>query len=223
MATTLWPIMHRLSNLLSTKKELEKAQQMKQVSKVAVLRTEFEATSQAIETALTQWKPCLLPNVAMCDGVLVLKDVEEDEMPEMGRLQSILHNALAYRHSAFVYLYRTIYGYSPKNALVQQHAHNALHHCVETTAARGPMGALLWPLFAAACEAISSEDRELAKKAFSEIEKRQGMTNIQEAWGIIQEVWKRIDALDEDDYTMNTEPDLWRKICAEKGVTIVFG
>ena len=84
------------------------------------------------------------------------------------------------------------------------------------------MGALLWPLFAAACEAINAEDRELARRAFSEIEERQGMTNIEEAWGIIQEVWKRLDALD-DDAAAETDPDLWRKICAEMGVTIVFG
>ncbi|KAI0469343.1 hypothetical protein F4859DRAFT_142225 [Xylaria cf. heliscus] len=221
MATTLWPIMHRLSNLLFTKKELEDAQRMKLVSKVAVLRTEFETTSQAIEAALTQWKPCLPPNITIQDDVLVLKDAGE-EMPETARLQSILHNALAYRHSAFVYLYRTIYGYSPKHELVQKHSHTALHHCVQTTAARGPMSALLWPLFAAACEAISTEDRELARKAFSEIEQRQGMTNIQEAWRIIQEVWKRLDSVD-DDFPIGKTPDLWRTVCAEMGVTVVFG
>ncbi|KAI1736393.1 hypothetical protein F4680DRAFT_432007 [Xylaria scruposa] len=222
MATTLWPIMHRLSNLLFTKKELEDAQRMKQASKVAVLRTEFETTSQAIEAALTQWKPCLPPNITIQDDVLVLKGVVGEEIPEMARLQSILHNALAYRHSAFVYLYRTIYGYAPKHELVQQHSHSALHHCVQTTAARGPMSALLWPLFAAACEAIDVKDRELARKAFSEIEQRQGMTNIQEAWRIIQEVWKRLDSL-EDDFPIGTTPDLWRTVCAEMGVTIVFG
>ncbi|TRX89839.1 hypothetical protein FHL15_009272 [Xylaria flabelliformis] len=222
MATTLWPIMHRLSNLLFTKKELEDAQRMKQASKVAVLRTEFETTSQAIEAALTQWKPCLPPNITIQDDVLVLKGVVGEEIPETARLQSILHNALAYRHSAFVYLYRTIYGYPPKHELVQQHSHSALHHCVQTTAARGPMSALLWPLFAAACEAIDSKDRELARKAFSEIEQRQGMTNIQEAWRIIQEVWKRLDSL-EDDFPIGTTPDLWRTVCAEMGVTIVFG
>lgn len=222
MATTLWPILHRLSNLLFTKKELEDAQQTGQVSKVAVLRMELESTSHSIETALRQWKPYLPPNIAIEDDVLVLKGVEREEIPEMSRLQSILHNALAYRHSAFVYLYRTIYGYSPKHTLVQEHSHTALHHCVETTAARGPMGALLWPLFAAACEAITAEDRELAKKAFDAIEQRQGMTNIQEAWRVIQEVWRRLDSLD-DDFATGRSPGLWRNVCADMGVTIVFG
>ncbi|KAI1173022.1 hypothetical protein F4777DRAFT_481139 [Nemania sp. FL0916] len=255
MATTLWPIMHRLSNLLSTKRELENAQKTGQVSKVAVLRTEFETTSHAIEAALMQWTPCIPPGITIQDDVLVREGTdtprekesesqsERDErdgssntLPETARLQSILHNALAYRHSAFVYLYRTIYGSSPRHRLVQRHAHRALHHCAETTAARGPMGALLWPLFAAACEAISPEDRELAKKAFSAIEQRQGMTNIQEAWRVIQEVWKRLDEqflrLDEGEgdedaggFATATErnPDLWRDVCKDMGVTIVFG
>jgi hypothetical protein len=158
----------------------------------------------------------------MQDDILVLDDDGGEEIPEMARLQSILHNALAYRHSAFVYLYRTIYGYSPKHKLVQKHSHASLHHCVETTAARGPMGALLWPLFAAACEAISAEDRELAEKAFGAIGQRQGMTNIEEAWEVIQEVWRRVDCLEDDSIT-ETNPDLWRNVCAEMGVTIVFG
>ncbi|KAI0198868.1 hypothetical protein F4808DRAFT_462441 [Astrocystis sublimbata] len=253
MATTLWPIMHRLSNLLSTKKELEDAQQKRQVSKTAVLRTEFESTSQAIETALAQWKPCLPPNISYEDDGDGLVVAGGEAIPETARLQSILHNALAYRHSAFVYLYRTIYGYAPRHELVQKHARAALGHCVETTAAGGPMGALLWPLFAAACEAIGDEERGLARKAFGEVEQRQGMANIQEAWRIIQEVWKRLDEMSLEEgfvipgvgiggemgmgigvgvaagtaaattTTTTPSPDLWRSVCAEMGVTIVFG
>ncbi|KAI0141229.1 hypothetical protein GGR57DRAFT_495993 [Xylariaceae sp. FL1272] len=223
MATTLWPIMHRLSNLLSVKHELETAQGLKQRSKVAVLRAEFEAMSQAIETALTRWKPCLPPNISVQDDILIRNGTPNEEIPEMSRLQSILHNALAYRHSAFVYLYRTIYEYEPTHMSVQKHAHASLHHCVETTAARGPMGALLWPLFVAACEATGSEDREQGKRAFEEVERRQGMTNIGEAWRIVQEVWRRLDTPNEDVVTRGTHPDLWRKISSELGVSIVFG
>ena len=48
------------------------------------------------------------------------------------------------------------------------------------------------------------------------------MINIQEAWRVIQEVWKRLDSLDED-LSRGTNFDLWRNVCAEMGVTIVFG
>lgn len=214
--------MHRLSNLLSAKEELEKAVQTHQGSKIAVLKTEFETTSQAIEAALTQWQPFLPPKTFLQDGML--QSTEGKEIPGRPRLQSILSNAMAYRHSAFVYLYRTIYGYMPGHSLVQKHTHMSLHHCVETTTHKGPMGALLWPLFVAACEATSREDRELAGKAFAEIEIRQGMTNIEQAWNVVREVWTRLDMAT----TVASDPevnpaDLWRRVSAEMGVNIVFG
>lgn len=223
MATTLWPIMHRLSNQLSSKEELEKAVRTHQGStKIAVLKTEFETTSQAIETALTQWQPFLPPHTFLQDGML--QSTDGKEIIDRPRLQSILSNAMAYRHSAFVYLYRTIYGYMPDHSQVQKHAHISLHHCVETTTHKGPMGALLWPLFVAACEATTREDRALAGRAFAEIEKRQGMTNIEQAWNVVREVWARLDLATAAVADPEAKPaDLWRRISAEMGVNIVFG
>ncbi|KAI1389193.1 uncharacterized protein F4822DRAFT_272234 [Hypoxylon trugodes] len=221
MATTLWPIMHRLSNLLSLKNDIERAARENQTSKSAVLRMEFETTSQAIETTLEQWEPCLPPNVVVQEED-VLRSSNGEDIPEQQWLQSVLHNALAYRHSAFVYLYRTIYGYPVRREVVQKHAHAALVHCVKTVTHRGPMGALLWPLFVAACEAVSAEDRTLAQEAFIGIDQRQGMTNIGQAWKIIQEVWKRLDDASDDSPEVR-ETDLWRKISTEMGVNIVFG
>ncbi|KAI0180753.1 hypothetical protein GGR52DRAFT_4000 [Hypoxylon sp. FL1284] len=220
MATTLWPIMHRLSNLLSLKNDMDRAARDSQTSKSAVLKMEFETTSQAIETALTQWEPRLPPNVVAEDSVLRCSTGENTL--ERLQLQSIFHNALAYRHSAFVYLYRTIYGYPARREAVQKHAHLALVHCLETVIHGGPMGALLWPLFVAACEAVSAEDRTLARRAFAGVDQRQGMTNIGQAWKIIQEVWKRLDDMNNDSLEA-LDKDIWRNVSAEMGVNIVFG
>ncbi|KAI0124795.1 fungal-specific transcription factor domain-containing protein [Xylariales sp. AK1849] len=220
MATTLWPIMHRLSNLFSLKNELENAMKSHQKSKIAVLRTEFENTSRAIETALQRWNPSLPPNVILEDGVLV--GFEGQVVPEQPLLQSILHSALAYRHSAFVYLYRTIYAYAPSHQLVQKHVHASLVCCAQTVAFKGPMGALLWPLFVAACEAIGDEDRSLAKQAFVEFDIHQGMTNIENAWGVVREVWKQLDLLSVTPYG-SKDADLWRRVSKEMGVCIVLG
>ncbi|OLN86753.1 hypothetical protein CCHL11_03840 [Colletotrichum chlorophyti] len=235
MSTTLWPIIHRLSNLLALKTELQTATANGQLTKAAVLRSEFETTSDAIEHALKQWKPSFPPGFSaeISDDLAT----EEPELAaERARLHSILNNALAYRHSAFVYLYRSIYGYPRRHHLVQQHTHAALSHCAATVSHAGPMAALLWPLFVAACEAISFEDRELARQAFVAVERRQGMTNIQRAWTIAQEVWRRADMIDdhatyEDHALMLSNPnqrlgkggDLWRRVSEDMGVTIVFG
>ena len=230
MATTLWPIIHRLSNLAGVKEELDTAIAKGQTSKAAVLRTELETTASAIQVALKHWQPMLPPDWNL-------------STTERARLQSILNNALAYRHSAFVYLHRTIYGHSRSHPSVQDHAHLSLTHCAGSVSGDGPMSALLWPLFVAACEATSLEDRELASKSFSTIDRVQGMANIERAWCIVQEVWRRADEEEEEELKKmalkqmqqqfkleisgvgNTQSggDLWRRVSQEMGVNIVFG
>ncbi|KAJ0314961.1 hypothetical protein COL5a_012166 [Colletotrichum fioriniae] len=234
-STTLWPIIHRLSNLLALKTELQTAITNGQLTKVAVLRSEFETTSDAIEHALKQWQPSFPPGFSP-DTMDDLSSDEPDVVSERARLHSILNNALAYRHSAFVYLYRSIYGYPRRHHLVQHHTHAALSHCAATVNHAGPMAALLWPLFVAACEAISPSDRQLARQAFVAVERRQGMTNIQRAWTIAQEVWRRADMIDDhaayEDHAIGMSTpgqrlgkgaDLWRRVSEDMGVTIVFG
>ncbi|KAJ4245342.1 Zn(2)-C6 fungal-type domain-containing protein [Fusarium falciforme] len=227
MATSLWPIIHRLSNLLALKDQLDAAVTNGEVNKVAVLRTEFEISASAIESALEEWHP------ALPEGSVLSQNPEEltpEQTTERSRLQSILSNALSYRHSAFVYLYRTIYSYPRNHPLVQRHTHISLTHCVGTVSNTGPMSALLWPLFVAACEATTLADRDLARQTFIAINRRQGMTNIERAWTIAQEVWRRADKAEmmhqqEEATAMGVRSggDLWRRVSADMGVTIVFG
>ncbi|KAK0639431.1 fungal-specific transcription factor domain-containing protein [Cercophora newfieldiana] len=266
MATTLWPIIHRLSDLLPIKRDYDLAVRFNDAQpRIDALRAEFESAASSVETALSQWQPHLPPNFVPDGDDLTLGipagqntsnssndttapgitgNTEPAHPPmsssERARLHSILHNALAYRHSAFVYLYRTVYSYPRSHHAVQSNAHEALVHCVATVAYAGPMGALLWPLFAAACEAVATEDRSLAERAFSAIRKRQGMMNIERAWEIVQEVWRRADWADvvaglpdegrgrNSMYNGNfeqeeAETDLWRQVSKDMGVNIVFG
>jgi len=272
MATTLWPVIHRLSDLLPIKRDLELAARFNDASsKIAALRAEFESATASVETALSQWQPHLPPNFVPDGEELALgipasrntssspddttasgvtprptaSDADPPPSPPMSpteraRLHSILNNALAYRYSAFVYLYRTIYSYPRSHHAVQSNAHMALVHCVATVTYAGPMGALLWPLFAAACEAVTTEDRSLAERAFSAIRKRQGMMNIERAWEVVQEVWRRADWSDvvaglPDEgrrrgsmHNANCkqeegETDLWRQVSKDMGMSIVFG
>jgi hypothetical protein len=100
------------------------------------------------------------------------------------------------------------------------------------------MSALLWPLFVSACEAVTSEDRKLAERTFVEVDKRQGMRNIDRAWGIVKEVWRRGDKAELDGADGDPErgvvavgargdgeggEEMWRRVCREMGVSIVFG
>jgi hypothetical protein len=221
-STDLWPIIHRLSHLLSFKNSLEVAIAAGHTSEATVLRTELENTSQAIELALNNWRPTLstvVPCPESDENGMLDEPITRDPLNDT-RINGILNNAEAYRHSAFVYLYRTIRSVPRHHPSVQKHAHLSLQACsnVVNLAEKcrdGPMSALLWPLFVGACEAMTEEDRALAMDGFGGIERRQGMNNIMRAWEVVQEVWRRADLGEED---VN-----WRDICAERGFNIVFG
>lgn len=238
MSTSLWPIIHRLSKLSSDKRDLEVACQSGQPSSmIAVLKTEFETNSRAIERELERWQPILPADFNPDDAPSPeTEEKKHDEATaERSRLHSIFNNAMAYRHSCFVYLYHTIYGFPRTHPSVQTHAHTALWHCLQTCSHAGPMGALLWPLFVASCEAVTESDRDLAREAFSLVEKRQGMINIKWAWDIVQEVWRLADLMEEESNSkcgqaremgaaeLPTAPDLWRTVSEQMGISIVFG
>ncbi|KAE9370217.1 hypothetical protein N431DRAFT_411356 [Stipitochalara longipes BDJ] len=229
-STDLWPIIHRLSHLLSFKTQLETAIAAGRTNEATVLRTELENSSLAIELALTNWQPALSPtpsdpaasSLSEEQNTLKKKILDEDPVSDT-RIQSILNNAEAYRHSAFVYLYRTIRSLPRSHNLVQKHVRLSLQACSNVVdlaekCQDGPMSALLWPLFVAAVEAVSEEDRDLAMQGFGGIEKRQGMTNITRAWEVVKEVWRRVDELENGEREVD-----WREICKERGVSIVFG
>jgi hypothetical protein len=229
-STDLWPIIHRLSHLLSFKTQLEAAIAAGRTNEATVLRTELENSSLAIELALTNWQPALssippYPTTSSDKNNISISNEEMSQPVNDTRIQSILNNAEAYRHSAFVYLYRTIRTLPRSHTLVQKHVNFSLQACsnVVNLAEKcqdGPMSALLWPLFVAACEAISEEDRKLAIEGFGGIEKRQGMNNIRRAWEVVREVWKRVDEAEASAGKVEVD---WRQICAERGFSIVFG
>jgi hypothetical protein len=219
LSTDLWPIIHRLSQVPSIKASLDLAVAAGQSSKAIVLRTEIENSSQAIELALTNWQPSLSHIQSLECNSIGLVESNPNSIQNI-RLQSILHNADAYRHSAIVFLYRTIHVQPRQHFMVQNHTHTSLQACFNVVQLaekcyNGPMSALLWPLFVASCEAMTEEDRGLAANSFSGAQRRQGMNNIMQAWEIVQEVWSRYDG--------GEQVVEWRDICKEKGMNIVFG
>lgn len=79
----------------------------------------------------------------------------------------------------------------------------------------GPLAAILWPLFIGACEAYKEVDRVVARTAFREAVSRQGFQNIEQAWEVVEEVWRRGD--------IELREVSWEEVCQERGVNIVFG
>ncbi|KHN95509.1 OefC [Metarhizium album ARSEF 1941] len=226
LATSLWPVIHRLSSLLALKNRIEESLSRGNFSGAIALRDKLGAECAAIESCLEQWQPSLPVDfhVEANPGRSMV-----NAGARMRQFQSIFNTALAYRHSALVYLYRTIHERTRGDPIVQYHTSVSLVHCETTVRHDGPMGALLWPLFVASCEAVEPADRHLASRAFRGIGQRQGMTNIDRAWEVVQEVWNRADEMDDHSpeaivtAAAPDKKDLWRRVSEDMGMTIVFG
>jgi hypothetical protein len=211
--TNLWPIIHRLSYLRSSKYALEAAIAIGNSSEASVLRAEFESTARGIELTLKAWKPVIKPHR------------ERDKGPfEHGRLESVADNAEAYRCAALVYLYRDVHLYPRNSRSLQKWTHLSLMACssfIDSATDRfdGPVSGLLWPLFTAACNAIDPPDRELATAVFSAINQNPGTKNIVDAWNVVVEVWRKVDLIEWG----GGDEVHWRDICQERSLSIVFG
>lgn len=222
MATSLWPTIQKLSDLSGLKAEVQAVVASGDTEQEAILRSKLERSVFDVEASLKMWQP-EVSNVSTA-------------------YEGILNSAMAYQHSGIVYLYRSVRGVPTSHAMVQQHTHTSLCHCSGTVKSKGPMGALLWPLFVAACEAQTPEDRALAQEGFESLHRRQRMTNIERSWAIVQEVWRRADQADGNvpievafgenlgilpdappPNTTELASDLWREVSQEMGLRVVFG
>jgi hypothetical protein len=176
MATDLWPIIHRLSHLLDVKREIDVAESSGNTSKATVFRTELESTANAIELALNNWAPSLSSVSGNTDSIETgdsAVDSGDFSMgaPKTADLKSILHNAEAYRQAALVYLYHEIKEFPRTSEKVQRHVKLALQACDQVAKWAGPMSALLWPMFISASQAVSIEDREIARRTFAAVDR----------------------------------------------------
>ena len=137
-----------------------------------------------------------------------------DNPADDSRLQSILNHAEAHRHAA-LHLYRAVLGHPRASAPVRLAAKHALQACFRVVIFSAPIAALLWPLFAAACEAVDAVDHNVARTVFRHLESRQGMANIVTAWKVCETAWRRADAGDSD-------LD-WRDVARDMSLEVMFG
>lgn len=216
MTTELWPLIHEISILHNMRKELSAVENAGFHAAALALRSELSSKADAVELALKNWRPLKRngQTTASLDFCTVRADTEKGRRID-NRIQSIICNAEAYRQAAFVYLDRNIKCISRGSSTVQYHAKATLAACLRVVMYEGPLAAILWPLFIGACEAFKEVDRVVARTAFREAVSRQGFQNIEQAWEVVEEVWRRGD--------VELREVSWEEVCQERGVNIVFG
>lgn len=205
LITDLWPILHRLASLIDVKHNLEREEITNPgQEKTTSMRSEFDSSTANIELAVHQWSPKIPASM-----------VSVENPTDDSRLQSILNNAEAYKQATLVHLYRDILSHSRSSPKIQACAKQTLQACLRVVIFRGPMAALLWPLFTAASQAVEEQDREVARTVFRHLESRQGMSNIVTSWEVCEELWRRIDGGD---------PEIsWRDVAQQMGREVLFG
>ena len=226
--TTLWPALQNLCDLAQLRRDSECAFHRGELAEATAMHQHLEAASLVLMAELREWKPPLNLGDERLDGTESKSSVE----------QGILHNALGYRDSACVYLQRVVLRCPSEDTLVQRHAHDSLVHCYETACNSGvSLSALLWPLFMAACEARYPGDRKLAEQAFGALCQRQRMLNIERAWRVVCEVWRRADLAAGQDpqstsrqsccrwyyFQGSTFGDPWWVVCESLELNLVLG
>ncbi|KAJ4986556.1 fungal Zn binuclear cluster domain containing protein [Stagonosporopsis vannaccii] len=101
--------------------------------------------------------------------------------------------AEAYRHAAFIYLYRTWLGVGAPNPISVEHIHSCLAY-ISIVDVKSPLtSSHVWPLFSAGCEAIDAGQRQFVRDRFHAMYASKMFPSWNRVMRDIEEVWEAKD------------------------------
>jgi hypothetical protein len=101
--------------------------------------------------------------------------------------------AEAYRHAAFIYLYRTWLDIGAPNPISMDHVQRCLQYIKEIDANSPLTSAHIWPLFTAGCEAIDIAQRQFVRDRFKEMYTSKKFPSLRRVMRDIEDVWSAKD------------------------------
>ena len=189
LATSLWPLLHRLAQLTRFEKPADNTSPSSLVGSSVARNVLAEKHSRislaALELSVKEWKP-----------QLELYAVNMEHADSDSSLQSLLQNAEAYRYAALVHLYSHS-GDSRDSPRIQSAVQTGLECCLRVMVFGKPFGGLLWPLFTVGASAITPNHRNIASTVFDQLLEIQGLSTIENAKKLLEEVWRQMDGSDE--------------------------
>jgi hypothetical protein len=106
---------------------------------------------------------------------------------------AIQHTAEAYRHAAFIYLYRTWLGVGAPNPISVDHIQRCLA-CIAQVDVNSPLtSSHVWPLFTAGCEVIDATQRQFVRHRFYEMYVSKRFPSWNRVMRDIEDVWAAKD------------------------------
>jgi hypothetical protein len=106
----------------------------------------------------------------------------------------ISRTAEAYRHAAFIYLYRTWLDIGAPNHISMDHVQRCLDHIRRVDAGSPLTTAHIWPLFTAGCEAIDTTQRQFVRERFEQMYTSKRFPSLRCVMRDIEDVWSAKDA-----------------------------
>ncbi|OAL37716.1 hypothetical protein AYO20_02893 [Fonsecaea nubica] len=170
-AATLFPLMGRVANLIQRVRKTES-------NSLTIVSTAMELKEQ-----LQQWQ---VPSALI---------FERPEDPN-SEVQHSIQTAEAYRYATLLYLHQAV----PE---IPSDPAASLAKKVLVTLASVPLSSRativqIFPLFAASCEVTDSDDRTWVVQRWQAMIRRLKIGNVNSCWNVVQEVWARRDAYEDE-------------------------
>ncbi|KAF2651316.1 hypothetical protein K491DRAFT_99303 [Lophiostoma macrostomum CBS 122681] len=139
------------------------------------LSRQFQSVGNGLQEALL--------NLNCSDSLLL-------ESPE---LKEIRLTAEAYRHAAFIYLYRVWLNFGAPNPVTLEHVRKCISCILQIPINSSLVSSHTWPLWTAGCEAVSPEDRQSVRGRFSKMYESRKFPSLKKIVRDIEEVWNAKD------------------------------
>jgi hypothetical protein len=107
----------------------------------------------------------------------------------LGEVTDITCTAEAYRHAAFIYLYRTWLDIGAPNPISMDHVQRCLLYIQQVDVTSPLTSAHIWPLFTAGCEAIDITQRQFVRGRFEEMYTSKRFPSLRRVMRDIEDVW----------------------------------
>ena len=110
-----------------------------------------------------------------------------------GNETDVQYTAEAYRHAAFIYLYRTWLDIGAPNPSSMDHVQRCLSYIEQVDVSSPLTTAHIWPLFTAGCEAVGDPQRQFVRTRFGDMYASKKFPSLKRVMRDIEDVWAAKD------------------------------
>ncbi|KAI1445013.1 fungal-specific transcription factor domain-containing protein [Annulohypoxylon stygium] len=118
------------------------------------------------------------------EEILDALDKSDDAIGDVG------HTVQAYKHAAFIYLYRVWHNQGAPHPRALKHAKSCLEHLGLVPVNSPLVSAQVWPLWTAGCESIDGDQRQFVRDRVEAMYEARHLPSLRRIEQDIEEVWK---------------------------------